>query len=468
MFALIIDAVGAYLLTQRITKWLYLVPLAVIVGIISTVSANLVLHYLWPNLLSKQEVVLRIFQGVIYHPLFCLLFMWLFRRKQGKSSIISQKNSLSLIKRFSSAANSSKIRMVLFLMICGIVVFVVYMAFYQPKGYSNCIIDRMKGIQNDTAAKLIHKSCQKDYLLKEDIEVTDLKTWPEQQKNYDQCILEVLRDTRSKVAEDYIRNACRKKFPRKPFQSTSEKLPVENKNLLSGNISINQAGSFFISGKIYNENSNWKVEELILVVGDKNSHATLSNTYPMAVTFIPYVQSKYAIIDIDHAEALPTPVNFINNGVSETEDFDSLGVMYVDYYRKYLEASEMPSWICSALPYAIQSELFQGFVYRKDFIENYESANFWWTDKGQTKETFMVMLDRNIKNSMSISQYETLSLLDPKKYPSLDVGKSPTLQFYKLKIDIPPKANGSFSIFSSWPNDKTYEWVIYEARGRKL
>ena len=100
--------------------------------------------------------------------------------------------------------------------------------------------------------------------------------------------------------------------------------------------------------------------------------------------------------------------------------------------------------------------------------ENYESANFWWTDKGQTKETFMVMLDRNIKNSMSISQYETLSLLDPKKYPSLDVGKSPTLQFYKLKIDIPPKANGSFSIFSSWPNDKTYEWVIYEARGRKL
>lgn len=85
MLALIFDALGSYFLTKKISRWLYLIPLAVLLGIVSSVSVNLAMHYIWPDLFPPGEAVIRAATGSVLHPIFCVFCMWWFRRKQLKA-----------------------------------------------------------------------------------------------------------------------------------------------------------------------------------------------------------------------------------------------------------------------------------------------------------------------------------------------------------------------------------------------
>lgn len=92
MLALIFDALGSYFIVNKISRWVYLIPLAVLLGIVSSFSTNIAMHYIQPAIFSKHEAVLRAFIGSVWHPLFCMVCMWWFRRKKTKVQASNETN----------------------------------------------------------------------------------------------------------------------------------------------------------------------------------------------------------------------------------------------------------------------------------------------------------------------------------------------------------------------------------------
>lgn len=86
MLALIIDALGSYFLTRKFSRWIALIPLAVLLGVVSSFSTNLTMHYVWPSTFPPGEALLKAVAGSVLHPLACLFFMWGFRRRKLKIS----------------------------------------------------------------------------------------------------------------------------------------------------------------------------------------------------------------------------------------------------------------------------------------------------------------------------------------------------------------------------------------------
>lgn len=93
MLALILDALGSYFIVNKISRWVYLIPLAALLGIVSSFSANIAMHYIQPAMFSKHEAVLRALMGSVLHPFFCLVCMWWFRRKKTKVHARNEINS---------------------------------------------------------------------------------------------------------------------------------------------------------------------------------------------------------------------------------------------------------------------------------------------------------------------------------------------------------------------------------------
>lgn len=83
MIALILDTLCSYFLSNKLRQWLYLIPLAFIVGVMISFSSNIAMHYIQPETFSKHDAVLRAFSGSLWHPLYCLACMWWFRRKKN-------------------------------------------------------------------------------------------------------------------------------------------------------------------------------------------------------------------------------------------------------------------------------------------------------------------------------------------------------------------------------------------------
>ncbi len=82
MISLFIDAFGSYLLIQKTSRWLYLAPLAVLLGIIASFSTNMGMHVIAPEMISATEASVRSVFGSVWHSLVCVIFMWWFRRKK--------------------------------------------------------------------------------------------------------------------------------------------------------------------------------------------------------------------------------------------------------------------------------------------------------------------------------------------------------------------------------------------------
>ncbi len=80
MLAILLDAGIGYLLHKHISRWLGIIPLAIVFGIINAFVSNYLMHLFFPNVISAEEAVTRAFSSAIYHPLVILAFVWGDRR----------------------------------------------------------------------------------------------------------------------------------------------------------------------------------------------------------------------------------------------------------------------------------------------------------------------------------------------------------------------------------------------------
>ena len=85
MLALIIDILGSYFLAKKIARWFQLILLAVLLGIVSSFSTNLSMHYIWPEIFPPGEAVMRAVTGSVLHPIICVFFVWWFHSKKLKA-----------------------------------------------------------------------------------------------------------------------------------------------------------------------------------------------------------------------------------------------------------------------------------------------------------------------------------------------------------------------------------------------
>lgn len=80
--AILILLLGSYFLVQKISRWLYLIPLAVLLSIVSSIAAGLALHYIQPDVLSLADASIKMLSGFVLLPFVSVFFMWWFRRKK--------------------------------------------------------------------------------------------------------------------------------------------------------------------------------------------------------------------------------------------------------------------------------------------------------------------------------------------------------------------------------------------------
>lgn len=85
MIALALDFLGAYILSKKISSWLALVPLAIVVGVGSALLSNYAMHLMFPDRFSEMESVTRAISSIIWHPLICIGAIWFFRRHQSQA-----------------------------------------------------------------------------------------------------------------------------------------------------------------------------------------------------------------------------------------------------------------------------------------------------------------------------------------------------------------------------------------------
>jgi uncharacterized membrane protein len=90
LFAFLIDGFGAYFLTQKFNRWIALIPLAVILGIVSSIASNVVAYFVAQGVTDATVpsgfYVVEAFKGAVKHTIWSLFFIWLIRRKKSKAS----------------------------------------------------------------------------------------------------------------------------------------------------------------------------------------------------------------------------------------------------------------------------------------------------------------------------------------------------------------------------------------------
>jgi hypothetical protein len=89
LIAFSIDAVGAYLLAQKFNRWIALIPLAVILAIVSSITSNTVAFFVAQGIdpsISSAVYIVKAFFGIIKNTFWCIFCIWLFRRKKLKAA----------------------------------------------------------------------------------------------------------------------------------------------------------------------------------------------------------------------------------------------------------------------------------------------------------------------------------------------------------------------------------------------
>jgi len=85
MFAIIIDILGAYLITKKFKSLWVIIGLAILVGWFASISANLIIYWLFEAEFTAGEIMIRIIQGMFWHPIFALVSALYFRPKSNKA-----------------------------------------------------------------------------------------------------------------------------------------------------------------------------------------------------------------------------------------------------------------------------------------------------------------------------------------------------------------------------------------------
>jgi hypothetical protein len=80
MIAIALDLIGAYFLSRKVSSWIALIPLAIIVGMASALLSNYAMHLMFPDTFSALEAATRTVSSIIWHPLICIGAIWAFRK----------------------------------------------------------------------------------------------------------------------------------------------------------------------------------------------------------------------------------------------------------------------------------------------------------------------------------------------------------------------------------------------------
>lgn len=84
MLAFLIDIGGGYLLARYIQRLWLLIPAAIVLGVISSVSANMLMHFISGDMFTPGETVARIMAGVVWHPMVAIVAALWWRRSAQK------------------------------------------------------------------------------------------------------------------------------------------------------------------------------------------------------------------------------------------------------------------------------------------------------------------------------------------------------------------------------------------------
>lgn len=96
--------------------------------------------------------------------------------------------------------------------------------------------------------------------------------------NYDECIIESMKGVQSNIAARLIYKSCKKKFPTTRNSQPATKLPDKFISMLDGKASIKTGR---INGNIYNGTRVWKITSIVLSLrhNDTKLTALLSEEY---------------------------------------------------------------------------------------------------------------------------------------------------------------------------------------------
>jgi len=90
LIAYLIQGVGAYFLAQKFNRWITLIPLAVALATVSSITSNTVAFFVAQGFIdssiSSAFYVIQTFKDILKNIIPCIVFIWLFRRQKLKSS----------------------------------------------------------------------------------------------------------------------------------------------------------------------------------------------------------------------------------------------------------------------------------------------------------------------------------------------------------------------------------------------
>lgn len=115
--------------------------------------------------------------------------------------------------------------------------------------------------------------------------------------NYEECILDSMKGVTSDLAARAIISSCRNKFPAKP--SVDSELPSNVIGQLGGHAEMTDYGYF--KGTIYNGNSEWTITQFTVVMTPKTNTATkdspsLLKRYKVDVSVPPLSESGFSVL----------------------------------------------------------------------------------------------------------------------------------------------------------------------------
>ena len=87
--------------------------------------------------------------------------------------------------------------------------------------------------------------------------------------DYDECILESMKGVTSDVAARLVRQSCQKKFPKETSEFKSMELPDLVLNKIEGKAGITGIG--YYEGTIFNGNPDWYITSLTVRIEDNQS-----------------------------------------------------------------------------------------------------------------------------------------------------------------------------------------------------
>lgn len=87
--------------------------------------------------------------------------------------------------------------------------------------------------------------------------------------DYDECILEEMKGVTSDVAARLIRQSCQKKFPQKTLEDKSVELPNSALEKIEGKAGTSNTGYF--EGNLFNGNGDWHITSLTVRLVDNKT-----------------------------------------------------------------------------------------------------------------------------------------------------------------------------------------------------